>query len=955
MHLKSLTLKGFKSFPDRTRLEFGPGVSVVVGPNGSGKSNITDAVLWVLGEQSPLAVRGASMQDVIFGGGPGTRARDAAEVEIVLDNVDGTVALPWSEISVVRRLERSGEGEYRLGGARCRLIDIIEALSDTGLGREAHSVVSQGRIESIVASKPRERRMLIEEAAGLSKHRKRRRRAQFKLERTQRNLDRALDVEREARAALRPLARQAQAAELLERLERQMLETRLEFARRAWLDGSAELQRAQARAQRARRERDQLESELAAVMAQRASVERGLAERAQRHDALVEHLYRASAARERLELRAEQTRTLDRALAERTAASERAPSAPEHATGWRTAAAAALEGERRVRALERELAELQASYQAELGEQTEALEREHARLADELAGLRSELEAARARSERAAASVEAERTARSWESSWSEVHRIIVEGIRRVTALPAGRDRDLAAGEVVERAERVARAAVERALGAVGGAEEAHASSERAVQKLERRLAEVSERERRSTWLIGQRHAAVEHRALALRRAQLEGELGAESRQLQRLVRERAEQAARQEEALALQPLMRRLTQVIETASQSAGSRLTALQAELASDRSAGAEVAEELRECAHAEADLQGRLRASAEQVTRAELEAQQSSASAAAAEAELDEIAEGLGLSRDDDALARAPAPTQEQLDALAPRLERLRRRREQLGPVNPLAQAQHAEAQAHVAELAARREDLEAALRELRAVIRDADRQIRETFEATFESVARGFEEVIGEVFPGGSGRLRLVRAEAAPRASLGDAAGPEAGSGNGSARAFGAAGRAERGDEDADGGEADAERGEDDADAEGSTAEDELLGVEIEVTPAGKSSKRLSLLSGGEKSMTALAFLFAVFLARPCPFYVLDEVEAALDDLNLDRFLALLRRCATRAQFIVMTHQRLTMQAANWLYGVSMGEDGVSRVISRQMEAQEAPPSAREGVNPAVIAA
>src|SRR5436305_4203947 len=208
MFLKSISMKGFKSVPDRTRLEFGEGVSVVVGPNGSGKSNITDAVLWALGEQSPLAVRGQSMQDVIFAGGRGVQARSEAEVELVLDNADGLVDLPASELSILRRLNRAGEGEYRLNGARCRLIDVLELLSDTGIGKEAHSVVSQGKVEAIVTSKPRDRRLLIEEAAGLGKHRKRRRRAQLKLERTQENLDRALDFEREARARLRPLKRQ---------------------------------------------------------------------------------------------------------------------------------------------------------------------------------------------------------------------------------------------------------------------------------------------------------------------------------------------------------------------------------------------------------------------------------------------------------------------------------------------------------------------------------------------------------------------------------------------------------------------------------------------------------------------------------------------------------------------------------------------------------------------------
>src|ERR687895_582342 len=173
MHLRSISMKGFKSFPHRTKLEFGRGVSVVVGPNGSGKSNITDAVLWALGEQSPLAVRGQVMKDVIFAGGHGVQGSSAAEVEVVIDNSSGNLDSSFSEISIVRRLARDGEGEYRLNGARCRLVDVIEVLSDSGLGKEMHSVVSQGKVEQIVLSRPRERRLLIEEAAGLGKHRKR--------------------------------------------------------------------------------------------------------------------------------------------------------------------------------------------------------------------------------------------------------------------------------------------------------------------------------------------------------------------------------------------------------------------------------------------------------------------------------------------------------------------------------------------------------------------------------------------------------------------------------------------------------------------------------------------------------------------------------------------------------------------------------------------------------------
>src|SRR5437588_10611010 len=269
VYLKSIVLKGFKSFPQRTRLEFGPGVSVVVGPNGSGKSNITDAVLWALGEQSPVAVRGQSMQDVIFAGAPGRQASGAAEVELVLDDSDCTLGLGVPEVSIVRRLDRTGEGEYRLAGARCRLVDVIEAVSDTGLGKEMHSVISQGRVESIVTSKPRDRRLLIEEAAGLGKHRKRRRRAQLKLARTQDNPGRALDVEREARSRLRPLKRQAEAAELHARLERQSLEVRWEIARDDLRGFRVAMSSAEALAAEVRERRKALEAKLEGVALRR--------------------------------------------------------------------------------------------------------------------------------------------------------------------------------------------------------------------------------------------------------------------------------------------------------------------------------------------------------------------------------------------------------------------------------------------------------------------------------------------------------------------------------------------------------------------------------------------------------------------------------------------------------------------------------------------------------------
>ncbi len=1112
MRLKSLTLKGFKSFPDRTRLDFGPGVSVVVGPNGSGKSNVTDAVLWAMGEQSPLAVRGQSMQDVIFGGGHGVQARSAAEVEIVLDNSDGTVDLPLSEISIVRRLDRAGEGGYRLNGARCRLTDVIEVLSDTGLGKEQHSVISQGRVEAIVTSKPRDRRLLIEEAAGLGKHRKRRRRAQLKLDRTQENLDRALDIEREARTRLRPLKRQAEAAELHERLERQLLEGRWTLACEQLRARGVDLREAETQVRDARAGRESVEAELEAIVARRGRAETALAERTERHDALSRRAYELRSARERLQLRGEQAQASAVTLSERASRIEIELGALTAPIDGSDAESGAVEGgdheaasEDRIGALELELAQLERERESEIEREVQELRAERARAAElveqlgeavaaareeraqadvlaeraraELRGAETAVESAR----REAAAVGAElaaanqflssharhggagaggaralsetlqvsegyelaltaalggrldaalvrdlegattlldgagpdgasallagdaadpssaetaavvqsgasgapsplpapgairlielvsgstaalvlarrllgdawvverlqdvdegfdgiavtRSGRVLFAAWGEVRQVSEGGAERVLARRNERERLIASSEVAVQAERAAQAAAQSALEAVRGSEEARAQTEEALRESERTLAEARESERHAGWLIEQRRAAPEQGPLAVRRAQLQGELAAERRQAERLAAERAQREqriarlrARRAADMALEPRARRIAAALESVAQGAGGLLAQLEEQLARDQAAGEQVAGELRACAHEEAEIQTRLRALGEAVTTAEVAAQRLRDQAGEAAEELKAIAERLErpLPSTDDEDAQAPPLPPEEASALGARVQRLIRRREQLGPVNPLAQEEYAEALAHVEELEVRRSDLETALRELRTLIRETDRQISETFEQTFAAAARNFEELVGDVFPGGSGRLRLVRDEHTPRAVLGGQ--PVAAS------------AASDGDPSpsADAGEATADAEAEQERVRGEGEQEDAMGVEIEITPAGKSTKRLSLLSGGEKSMTALAFLFAVFLARPCPFYILDEVEAALDDLNLDRFLALLRRYSDRAQFIVITHQKRTMEAADWLYGVSMGGNGVSKVLSRRL--------------------
>jgi chromosome segregation protein len=478
------------------------------------------------------------------------------------------------------------------------------------------------------------------------------------------------------------------------------------------------------------------------------------------------------------------------------------------------------------------------------------------------------------------------------------------------------RDRLVAESEAAVQAEQAALRAVEEAGAAVAQADAARDEADRARRDADRARSQAQEDERRAGWLIAQRREQPDQGETAVRRAQLQGELAAEQRVAERAARERAERsrrilvlAAQLEREEQLLPQSQRLVDVLTTVSAGTASALATMEAELEADRAEGEGVAEELRACARAEAEVQGRLRARNEAVTQAEVRAQQLRDLAAEADQELSGLAERLGL---------AAEPAEDELDEeevqqLRARIERLQRRREQLGPVNPLAKQEYDEALAHVEELETQREDLETALRELKSVIRETDKQIRETFEATFNAAAKNFEELSEQLFPGGRGRLRLVREDSGPRPVLG-------------------------GEEQAAAADDEAEQA---ADAEEKPDEDEdLMGVEIEITPAGKSMKRLTLLSGGEKSMTAIAFLFAVFLARPCPFYILDEVEAALDDVNIGRFLDLLRKYSDRAQFIVVTHQKRTMEAADTLYGVSMGNDGVSKVVSRRLPREEA---------------
>ncbi len=1140
MHLRAVKLRGFKSFPDSVEIRLEPGVGVIVGPNGSGKSNVSDAIRWAAGSLSPSELRAEKPDDVLFAGGGGRGSADFCEVELLFDNADGTLPVDYAELSVARRLHRGGEGQYLVNRTAVRRVDLVELLADLGLGQGMHSIISQGKVEAILASRPAERRALIEEAAALGRFKARRHRAELKLARVAVQVERARDVEQEVRKRLRPLALQATAAERAQKLAVEIARLRARIAELDLAGLEERLRGIEARRAASASDRAGVASRLEALLAERGRAEEELADAAGAREQALQALYRLRSAAERLELRRESaTALLERgrarqgeaaedagepgfALAELERAADAAAEAARGAAVEREAAAGrarqalllVLAAERGARAdaearLESVLAERQeieqeltgaagareealaVSYElrartAALSLQREAAERLAASLRAELAEAEAEaarggpspqeLEqrtlAARAAAREAAherdtlaerARTAADRLA-TLERSLAEREGIppaarafAEEGERLVLAelvVEAGSERAVAAAlgpraaalladdaqaalRLLERAAALglgsllvvtgrdprtlvdlpvvakdellasptpavtregfgydpgrgelwyagetaeavlleldvrrralaeeatalaeqARFAERKAVEAEERAGEAEAAFATVAPRLRIRRADVAtlsallDRARRLTRALDGLDAIVDRVEAPLR---ARGEAGAErtsglGERLRRLgeseaavrrelaevaesaaeaerdlvrfggrsvvaeatagdlsalrgdarsrvaaadaadeaarataERARAADAARVEAAVRAGRRHARpheLGRVVAAAERLDGALLAAVAAaarfeaplreEVESGAARSGELGSELRRLGAAEVELRQELSAASDAVSAVDVEA-------ARVEAEADEARRRL-----EHANADEPAEGDDR-DALAGTLERLERRRETLGQVNPLAQEEYEAEKARLDELAAQRADLEASLEELEKLRAELTETVERRFDETFTAVERHFAEVAATLFPGGEGRLRLTEAD----------------------------------------------------------EEGEESGVEVELRPAGKRVQRLSLLSGGEKALGAIAFLFSLFLARPCPFYLLDEVEAALDDTNIGRFVELLRRYSDRAQFVVITHQKRTMEAADILYGVTMGGDGVSQVVSRRLPRDEA---------------
>jgi len=1181
MYLKTLTVRGFKSFASATTFEFEPGVTAVVGPNGSGKSNVVDALAWVMGEQGAKTLRGGKMEDVIFAGTAGRQALGRAQVSLTIDNSDGALPIEYTEVTISRTLFRAGGSEYAINGSPARLLDIQELLSDSGLGREMHVIVGQGQLDRILHATPEERRGFIEEAAGILKHRRRKEKTLRKLEATQANLDRLQDLVKELARQLKPLGRQAELArrartvqatvrdararlladelsalrgersradaaaseldDARERAERENAEAaahvrRLEAdiarqapaaaaARTTWYDlsrlderfaalgalaaerrrllgapepprtGGDEPENLRLRAERTGAEATAAELGVRAAREalERAGVERGEAEQAQRsEDARLTAVLRAvadrreglarlagqvGAARQRLDsaegerLRAAQAQrdavarhaeasrgleeAADRAQRAQAALNEPAAAVRVAKEGLSVARDATQAAAERVGPL----AEARAAAAARVAMLREGLPEPddvarlvepyegslRGSLADALVvepGYEAAVQAALEGAERALVAADrdtlvavAEAAARGggvhlrllWPLAPDEKElptsvRPVLDVVTADAAVVpllmallggvvlAGDDREALA--LVERhalvavtmaghrwgatgvafgdaqgaaalGRRAAFAAAEAELGdaasaealareAAAAARPLHDEAQRALSVAEAAMREASEAARKATGDLERVKTSVSHALQEAERfagsedragqavAEAEATLAELTARLEaaQAVPDEAEPSTRardelaaaasaaraaevdarlavhsaEENARALRDRERSLLRAAETeqrardeAAKRAARRAararradevgrlvdvvrSQLQRKLEAARRAVGQAEEAER---HRAAELEfaraglARAVAAAEQVTEAshrlEVEATQRAgrmqALAERALSELsmtpDHLVEHFGpqlLVPPDEAGQDKWAALREEVDEDgAPlggtpyvraeqevRLKRAERALAELGKVNPLALEEFAALEERHDYLSTQLEDLRSSRKDLLDLVREVDDHVRGVFAEAYADTAREFERVFERLFPGGEGRLRLTD----PQDML-------------------------------------------------------TTGIEVEARPAGKKVKRLSLLSGGERSLTAIALLVAIFTARPSPFYVMDEVEAALDERNLLRLLSVFSDLRERSQLIIITHQKHTMDIADALYGVSMRGDGITQVISQRV--------------------
>ena len=830
-------MKGFKSFADNTVIEFEPGVTAVVGPNGSGKSNVVDAVVWVLGAQGTKILRSAKMDDVIFAGTTNKAALGRAEVSLTLDNSDGRLTVDGAEVTISRTLFRNGDSEYAINGTTCRLLDIQELLSDSGVGRNQHMIIGQGQLDSILQSTPEHRRSVIEEAAGVSIHRRRKERSERRLAQTQENLERLGDLVREVRRQMRPLERQAQSARSFAEVEAELRAARHAlFSNRAATFESRQVELGKELAEFSSKEQE-VRNEILTLDARASATASEMTSR--REETLASTLGTLQGLAERARGTASIIQERERSLKIALIAS-----ADENVIATLEADAAKLESD---------LVGLGAE-EALLSGQREALE-----------SVRNELKTAE------------NDFVTAWGAGSGDDLELLNHEISRLGELIAElenvvnsmtNDSGELSGQVMLINEELnaLRAQLPVLEQAVNNAAEHRAVLDESREKLEgqrNRVGDLATELLTREVEFGERRRLIEQRQNEIEQ-RLEGRSS-----------ERAEAASRRESLEFDLQVLERLAALVTRASSEIRTSQEAMDSTYREQLEASRAGAERLEEVRRARSNAERRLGEVSDLVRTREIE----QAELAIKTTNLHElIHRDLGIFPHE-----LGAPSHIDLPdgvSLEQRVGELEARITSLGPINPLALEELTVLEERYKELDAQVTDVRNARRELQEVIRAVDKEIMETFSSAAADVNEHFSTLISTLFPGGHGRLVLT------------------------------------------------------------DPEDPLnTGVEIELRPMGQNVRRMSLLSGGQRSIAALAFLFAIFRSRPSPFYMLDEVEAALDDVNLQRFLGLVDEFRDEAQLLIVTHQKRTMESADALYGVTMVPGSSSKVVSQRVKRTE----------------
>ena len=1033
MYLKSMNLKGFKSFASSTTLNFEQGITCVVGPNGSGKSNVVDALSWVLGEQGAKSLRGGKMEDVIFAGTSGRAPLGRSEVSVTIDNTDGALPIDFSEVTITRVLFRNGSSEYLLNGETTRLLDIQELLSDSGIGREMHVIVGQGQLDAILLANPEERRSFIEEAAGVLKHRKRKEKALRKLDSMQTNLARIQDLTVELRRQLRPLGKQAEVARKASVIQSDVRDSRLRLLADDLNRMRSEMQVEVADENVLRERKEQVERELNTARNREIELDAIAASENPQLIAAQENFYRLTAQREQIRgvqnLASERARFLTEEAEEAKATGRDPKALEEEALSLRKEESALFAqvkisqeqlhvDSNSLKAIEDQLAleenRVSASLRA-IADQREGTARQEGHIN----GLRSRIDATNGEISRLTT---AKNSAEDRLKGYREGFAVIETQISSLTASEPGLDGlfnklkielKAAEGELKVLAEKLQSTEKLRAgsLGRLTAFKEitdlvASSGSADLIEKIsiltsncEVEVAKVSADCDRTKFELNTSqdrfNAVNKDYELALSKlndsdAAMTGlaeqlaiagqNVKNTSEEVDRLIstlEAASEQRTFDERDLAAAiaqfeshqtPIEPDLTHLEDLRSQVSGARSKEVEARLnlrtiEERKDAIAQRALALENQAKAEIDAASKSISRRENRAQAAIIAQQiadtsyealiqieSSISRAGSErARLEtsrseregeilslrtisrELAielEKLTSSVHKDEITRAEQRLRiEQMEIKAveelgidvttllneygpsndvptfyeneqgefvpgdlipyrrdqqeKRLSQAERSLALLGKINPLALEEYSSLEERLRYLAEQLEDLKKTKKDLLDIIKEVDDRVQQIFTQAYEDTAREFELVFARLFPGGDGKLILTN----PSDML-------------------------------------------------------TTGIDVEARPPGKRVKRLSLLSGGERSLVAVALLIAIFKARPSPFYVMDEVEAALDDTNLGRLLGVFEELREKSQLIIITHQKRTMEIADALYGVTMRGDGVSEVISQRIREVDA---------------